>query len=96
MPEIGKFGAEGGSRTRTSLRTLRPERSASTVSPPRLEVHLRDSASIPIVIDATSKPYPVSPIITRDTMLGTPDPPCRTHVYDHDRNQDRREADDRR
>ena len=28
-------GAEGEIRTRTSLRTLRPERSASTVSPPR-------------------------------------------------------------
>ena len=28
-------GAEGGIRTRTSSRTLRPERSASTISPPR-------------------------------------------------------------
>ena len=30
-----KFGAEGESRTRTPLRALRPERSASAISPPR-------------------------------------------------------------
>lgn len=31
-------GAEGGIRTLTSARTLRPERSASTVSPPRQSI----------------------------------------------------------
>ena len=33
-----KYGAEGESRTRTPLRALRPERSASAISPPRHEV----------------------------------------------------------
>ncbi len=32
------YGAEGESRTRTPLRALRPERSASAISPPRHEV----------------------------------------------------------
>ena len=36
-----KCGAEGESRTRTPLRALRPERSASAISPPRHDVSRR-------------------------------------------------------